>query len=476
MTLLAGRYALQEVLGSGGMSRVHVATDQLLHRRVAVKLIREDLAADPVVRQRLLREARAAASFTHPNAVAVYDTGEQDGVPFIVMELVEGQTLADRLQVTGPMEVDEARRITGDVLLALEAAHERDLVHRDVKPANVLLPADGSGAKLADFGIAKEMRQAAEALTMTGQVLGTPRYLAPEQTAGHQATPQSDLYAVGVLCFEMLDGQAPFSGTNPIAVAMAHQTDDPPSLAERRPDVPAELAAAVHRALAKQPSERFASAAQMRAAILGGGQAMAGAATTQIVGAGAAPTEVIPAGTAAAAPRSSAPAILAIVVALILLAVAGFALSRMVDDGDTPVAEPEPEAQEEAVPDDPPPAEPAPTTEPPQAEPEAAPPEEEPAPQDSIQALIADLSENPDAAGKKGEDLLDKLEGIGEKEPKDQSKEARDLIREIGKWVEKDELDAATGERAVALLEPIAQQDPGGGRGRNDDDDDDDDD
>jgi eukaryotic-like serine/threonine-protein kinase len=479
MTTLAGRYVLAEPLGSGGMARVFAATDELLHRRVAVKLLRTDLAADPLVRERLVREARAAASFTHPNAVAVFDTGEDDGVPFIVMELVEGRTLADRLR-EGPLPLDETLAIVADVLSALGAAHAIGLVHRDVKPANVLLPASG-GAKLADFGIAKGMREAAGGLTATGQVLGTPRYLSPEQVSGAAATPRSDLYAMGVLCYEMLAGESPFTGGTPIAIAMAHQTEPPPPLDERRPDLPAHVVAAVHRALEKSPEARFDSARQMQAALDGSAAGLA----TAPLGAPADldATQVLPDApetmaltapapgreriedTGVAAPRQrtmSAP-LLGIIGLVALLLVAGWVLSRgagePADEGlaEAPVTTPDPAAADPTEEAEQQVAEPA-VEQTPEPDPEPTPTPAPPPETDSIGALIADLTEDPDAAGEKGEDLRDKLQDLLDKDEEDQPKEARKLIDEAAKWAEKGELEPSVAARTATVLAPIAQR------------------
>lgn len=266
MTTLADRYELQELLGSGGMAHVYAALDHRLGRRVAVKLVRADLVADGSSRKRLLREARSAASFHHPNSVAVYDTGEEQQQPFIVMELVDGESLVDRLQRERRLDPTEAARIGVGVLAALEAAHAGGLVHRDIKPGNVLLPRSG-GVKLADFGIAKAVADTAIGLTNPGDVMGTPKYLSPEQVAGHPAVPASDQYSLGIVLYECLVGKAPFTAENPMAVALAHQRQPVPSVRRAARDVPTELAHVVEQALAKDPADRFADAAAMRRAL-----------------------------------------------------------------------------------------------------------------------------------------------------------------------------------------------------------------
>ncbi|MGH9190653.1 MAG: serine/threonine-protein kinase [Acidimicrobiales bacterium] len=253
-TLIAGRYELGEVLGSGGMARVHAGTDRRLRRPVAIKLLRSEMAARPDVRNRFEAEARLAAVIAHPNAVSVYDTGEHDGVPFIVMERLPGQTLADRI-VRGPIEPVHARRMARQVLGALESGHASGLVHRDVKPSNILLTADGQ-AKIGDFGIAKSMGRVEGAdPTLTGQLIGTPAYLAPEQLEGVAATPRSDVYSMGVVLYEALTGNKPSRPAQPLASAL--------------PGIDATLAAAVDRALSADPTQRFASAGEMGVALAG---------------------------------------------------------------------------------------------------------------------------------------------------------------------------------------------------------------
>jgi eukaryotic-like serine/threonine-protein kinase len=266
MAVLANRYELGDALGAGGMARVVSAYDNVLHRDVAIKLIHDSSAGDPTSRERMLREARAAAGLHHPNTVAVFDAGEADGRPFIVMERVVGWSLGDRLQDEGPLSVADTLAIADAVLAALQAAHARGLVHRDVKPSNILLP-DSGGVKLADFGIAKALAETSAGLTSTGQLLGTPRYLAPEQVAGRPASPASDLYSLAVVLYQCLTGEPPFMAETPLAEALAHQREPVPEVAKAAPHVPAAVARTVERALAKEPSERFADAAAMRRAL-----------------------------------------------------------------------------------------------------------------------------------------------------------------------------------------------------------------
>jgi len=272
--VLADRYELRDRMGSGGMGTVWRAHDRTLGRDVAVKLLHDGLAADKTFAQRFRQEALSAAKLTHPNVVAVFDAGEHDGVPFIVMELVEGPSLHKILTDHGALPVAEAARIGQAVCGALAHAHNRGLIHRDMKPANVLLEEGSRAPKVADFGIAKGLEDSA-GLTRTGGLIGTAAYLSPEQVSGHPATPASDVYAVGCMLYASLVGEPPFGGTTPVAIAMRHLNDPVPPLRERRPDVPESFAAVVNRALEKDPARRFANAEEMQRAIvntgLGGG-------------------------------------------------------------------------------------------------------------------------------------------------------------------------------------------------------------
>jgi serine/threonine protein kinase len=258
--VLGGRYELGSVLGQGGIGHVYAGQDLRLGRPVAVKLLRPEVAADPATCRRFEREARIVARLSHPHIVTIYDTGE-DEVPFIVTELLPGRTLADEI-ADGPLEGGRLRQVASEVLAALGAAHGRGVVHRDVKPGNVLIAAD-EHAKVADFGIAKATDDASE----TTGLFGTAAYLAPERLAGHTASPQSDLFSLGVVLYEAATGTKPFHADTPLATAHAIAHEQPPPLAVRRPDLDAALIGAIERAMHKDPHHRFATAAQMATAI-----------------------------------------------------------------------------------------------------------------------------------------------------------------------------------------------------------------
>jgi serine/threonine protein kinase len=257
------------LLGRGGMADVYDALDTRLQRRVAVKRLRPALAVDPAVRARFEREARAAARLNHPAVVGVYDIGEEGGVPYLVMERMPGQTLADRM-AAGPLDQEWLRRTALHVLSALAAAHAAGILHRDIKPGNMLLGVDG-GIKVADFGIAAVTDTATtdEHHTSTGLVIGTPAYLAPERVQGQPATVESDLYAVGVLLYEGLTGRKPYVGATPLATAAAAQQGDAQPVERFRPDADPRLVDAAARAMALRPEDRYPSAAAMAAALAG---------------------------------------------------------------------------------------------------------------------------------------------------------------------------------------------------------------
>jgi eukaryotic-like serine/threonine-protein kinase len=263
-TLLSGRFRLEEKIGSGGMSTVYRAFDETLERWVAIKLLHREISSDSDQLERFRREARAVASLSHPHVVTVIDFGEDDDHPYIVFEYVEGETLKERLRRVGRLPVSEAVAYAIEIGRALQCAHSNRLVHRDVKPQNVLIDSEGR-AKVTDFGIARSLE--AEGLTATGRVLGTTDYVAPEQALGEDTTAQSDVYSLGICLFEMLTGEVPFKAETQVAVAMKHVKDPLPDIRMRRPEISAALAAVVETACAKETANRYASAKEMTAAL-----------------------------------------------------------------------------------------------------------------------------------------------------------------------------------------------------------------
>ncbi len=251
---IAGRYDVEELVGHGGMSSVYKARDVLLERHVALKVLHEQYSNDEDFVERFKREARAVAQLQHPNIVTVIDRGEEDGRQYIVFEYVDGENLKERVVRNGRLEVREALEIAVEVARGLAFAHEQGLVHRDVKPQNILLNGDGR-AKVTDFGIARTVD--VDGMTQTGTILGTSNYIAPEQASGGRVDGQSDVYALGAVLYELLTGEVPFPGESFVVVAMKHMHEPAPSLLDVRGDVPLRVAAAVDRALEKDPEQRF---------------------------------------------------------------------------------------------------------------------------------------------------------------------------------------------------------------------------
>jgi serine/threonine protein kinase len=254
---LSGRYRLDAQVGAGGMSTVYRAFDVTLERRVAIKLMHREIASDSDQLERFRREARSVAQLSHPHIVGVIDAGEDESRPYIVLEYVEGETLKDRIRRMGRLPVDEALAYAIEIARALGAAHARHIVHRDVKPQNVLIDEEGS-AKVTDFGIARSLDE--DGLTADGRVLGTTDYVSPEQALGHDVNVQSDIYSLGIVLFEMLTGEVPFGGENQVAVAMKHVREDLPDIQVRRPQVSATLAAVLDRMTDKDLRRRYPDA------------------------------------------------------------------------------------------------------------------------------------------------------------------------------------------------------------------------
>jgi serine/threonine protein kinase len=259
-SLVRERYEISHLLGVGGMGRVYLARDRALSREVALKILDDRHAENPEFVERFRREAKAAASLSHPNMITVYDAGEDDETPYIAMEHVRGGTLKNRLQERGALPPRVAIGVTFEVANALATAHEKGIVHRDIKPENVLVTDQGH-AKVGDFGIARAAT--ATAITETDLILGSVRYLSPEQAKGEEVGPQTDLYSLGVVLYEMLTGRVPFDEENPIATAMKHVTEEPASPRELDPTIPRALEAITLKLLKKDPEQRYQSAKEL---------------------------------------------------------------------------------------------------------------------------------------------------------------------------------------------------------------------
>jgi eukaryotic-like serine/threonine-protein kinase len=254
-SVLEDRYELEELVGRGGMSSVYRARDRILSREVAIKMLHDQYVNDTDQVERFRREARAVAKLAQSNVAVVIDRGEDEGRPYIVFEYVEGGSLKQLIQEDGPLPLDRVLELGVQIARGLEHAHRSGLVHRDVKPQNVLL--DGAGvAKVIDFGIARSSSEVRPGLTLTGTVLGSSDYISPEQAQGRTVEERTDVYSLAIVLYELLTGELPFPGENFVAVAMRHINEEPPSVLDRRPDVPPRLAELMHRALAKEPERR----------------------------------------------------------------------------------------------------------------------------------------------------------------------------------------------------------------------------
>jgi serine/threonine-protein kinase len=257
--VLADRYELEELVGTGGMSSVFRAHDRLLDRKVALKILHQQYSGDEEYVERFRREARSVAALSHPNIVTVIDRGDHGDRQFIVFEYVDGENLKRLIERRGPAPVATALELAIQIARGLSFAHQQGLVHRDVKPQNVLLNGDGQ-AKVTDFGIARSL-DVQHGMTQTGTVLGTSDYIAPEQAQGQRVDEHTDIYSLGVVLYELLTTEVPFPGENFVAVAMRHINEPPPPVRDKRPDVPPRVEAAVQRAMAKDPADRFATMA-----------------------------------------------------------------------------------------------------------------------------------------------------------------------------------------------------------------------
>ncbi len=264
--VFSGRYEILRHLARGGMAEVYVAHDLMLDRRVALKVLFPELSTDRNFVERFRREAQAAANLSHPNIVSIYDWGEEEGTYFIVMEFIEGRTLGQIIRQEGPLVADRAAEIAADVAAALAFAHRSGVVHRDVKPGNVLISPTGQ-VKVTDFGIARAANSDQD-LTQTGAVMGTATYFSPEQAQGHRVDPRSDVYSLGVVLYEMVAGRAPFAGENPMAIAYKHVREQPVPPRQVNADVPEAFESIVLQAMAKNPNDRYTSAEELRQDLL----------------------------------------------------------------------------------------------------------------------------------------------------------------------------------------------------------------
>ncbi|HEX4981362.1 MAG TPA: serine/threonine-protein kinase [Ilumatobacteraceae bacterium] len=489
--VLAGRYALEDELAAGGFARVYRAIDRRLNRPVAVKVLDAGrvASADPGAMKRFVREARSSAGFTHPHAVTVFDAGEADGELFLVMELVDGPSLAQLIADRGQLPEDEAVRIATQVLSALGAAHASGIVHRDVKPANILLDARGD-SKLADFGIAKRFDDLTDNLTASGLVIGTLRYLAPEQAKGESVSPASDVYAVGVILHEMLTGAPPFADES--LLAAANRDRHPvPRVDHVRADVTLPVADAVARALAPDPADRFDSAEAMidalragagptggptngreRAAVAAAGGAPAGVATTiQPLAA----TQVMPR-PAGSTGRSRALILFGI---LCLVGIAGIALAARDDpSGNDLFAATTDSAAPSEVAQTTPATEPTATTTIVPTTTTVAPTQPPTSTVPTVQVLVPgfpvpvdiedfldQLADDPSVIGTHGVDIEHELDRVlRERSDRKQADRAAELIRNLRDWADDESLAVVVADFLIERLAPFA------GDGQGDDD------
>lgn len=501
--ILLDRYELGELIGTGGTARVYLAHDRTLQRQVAVKVLDSQVAesADPAAHRRFLREGRSSARFSHPHAVATYDAGDDGGRLFIVMEHVDGSSLAHRIANGAPLPEPEIVRVGTQLLSALAAAHEVGLIHRDVKPANVLLDPSGT-VKLADFGIARRFDEITSGLTAEGMVIGTRAYLAPEQARGLETGPAVDIYAVGAVLYEMATGQRP-----PMTPVDAPRGADPRSI---RADLAEPLASAISKSLAGRPEDRFTSADALSAALSGRTPtatmpaAAVPVAATATMTVAAASTE--PLASSAQGPRPAPAAsttvmppqrphddqparrrpsagwwVLAFLALLLVVGgVIALARSESTDSNidatgaqptDAPpaatVAPTDPTTPPTAAVTSPPPTEAPPQTDAPPAATEPVGAELIPGflATDDIEQFIDQLRGPQSTAGKQSRKLGDGLRDVLEEDGEDRSKEIRDVLEKIDEWLEKEEIDPTVAERAVAFLADLDT----GGQGDDDD-------
>ncbi len=484
-TLLAERYLLRDRLAAGGMGEVWRARDTVLAREVAVKLLGAMTTADDAALQRFRREAEAMAALQHPNIVTIFDVGTHAGAPFIVMELLAGPTVEQIVRDRGALGEPEAARLATQVAAGLAAAHQAGVVHRDIKPGNLMLSTSGD-LKVVDFGIARLAH--GSGLTATNSVLGSAAYLSPEQASGAPADERSDLYALGCVLTTMLTGHPPFAGEHPLSVMQQHVASAPPALRDRRPAISLAMEALVHRLLAKDPSDRPSSASEVRDELSTlSSPAVPETATvplprpeaTQPMPVSAEPSHTVPLPTGAPPRGSSEPGhpatyppptrgaarrwvVPAILAALALAAVVAIGTQMIAPDrgtvggGDQSSAESTATAPSES-PADPPPS-------PPTSAPAPADPDDEPGPEstgsglDEARRVIDDAAADGSLLPKKAEELhkrLDDLEKKLQEGDGDVDKQVREITRQLDELVKKGELQPAAARRIEEALNSI---------------------
>ena len=452
--VIAGRYRLDSQIGAGGSSRVYSATDLRLDRAVAVKVLdaRAVSSADPEAVRRFQREAQSLAGFSHPNVVQVFDAGTNaDGDPYIVLELVEGQSLATMLHEHGPLALGEATRITQALLAALGTAHAAGLVHRDVKPSNVLFDHEGT-AKLADFGIARRFDQMEESLTATGMVVGTPRYLAPEQAAGQALTPATDVYAAGLILQEMLVGpRRAAEETRPAVI----------DLQAIRPDVGPAYQAVIRQAMNPDPARRFQTTAAMARALEHAATSPADIATTVAAATEVAPVGIQPTELYLPSRRRGASLWWLLVTVLAVATIVGIALAAT---GKDPTEDALPESTATAavpVTAAAPPTTLAPTTPPPTTTtlaPTTAPPADLAGAAD-LPEFLELLTRDPKVAGRHGEELRKSLDKIlGSVKSAKTGDRLAELADQVQKWKSDGSLDEAIADSVLRLIDRFEDQ------------------
>ena len=259
--LLGERYRIIDTLGEGGMANVYLAKDIILQRKVAVKVLRLDLQKDPQTEARFQREALATSELSHPNIVSVLDVGTDQGLPYMVMEYVDGPDLKEYIQQNYPLDLHQVINIMDQILSAVALAHKHNVIHRDLKPQNILMDKRGN-IKIADFGIAVALNQSS--VTQTNSIMGSVHYMSPEQTRGGMVTKQSDIYSLGIILYELITGHVPFSGDTPVAIALKHAQEPVPSIRQKNPEIPQALENVVLKATAKDPRDRYSSAQEMK--------------------------------------------------------------------------------------------------------------------------------------------------------------------------------------------------------------------